>query len=1151
MRIGVLGPVEAWEDGRELPLGSGRQRALFVLLLLHADQVVSKDRLIDELWGERPPPSAAKVLQGYVSQLRRALPPEAIVTRGSGYLLRAVNTDVSKFERLLDEANGQEPWEAAQTLRAALALWRGRALADVEYETWARAEVARLEALRLVALEERIEADLRLGEDRRVVPELEALVAEHPLRERLRAQLMLGLYRAGRQPEALEVYVDVRSRLVDELGVEPSKALRELHQAILRQDPALDAAPAGPSEGRARRAFVGREAELAELLAGLEDALAGHGRLIFLVGGPGIGKSRLADEVIRHASARGARVLVGRCWEAGGAPAYWPWVQSLRGYIREADPGTLRAQLGAGAADIAQIVPELRQLFPDLPEPPSLEYEGARFRLFDATAEFLRIASESRPIVLVLDDLHAADAPSLLLLQFLARGVGSTRMLVLGAFRDVDPIPGGPLSAMLAEVAREPVTRRLSLAGLSERDVADYVEKTAAEIASPELVAALYEGTEGNPLFVAETVHLIALERLRPESTGARMAIPQSVRDVIARRLAHLSGECNRVLVLASVLGREFAVAALAPLSDVSEDELVDRLDEAMAARVLSDVPGDPGRLRFAHILIRDTLYEGLTSARRVQLHKLAVAALEALYGEEPGPHLAELSHHAIAGSDFDKGLRYAHRAADHALALLAYEEAARLYETALATFDLSGASDVATRCELLLSHGEAEIRAGNSTAAKNAFLEAAGIARRFGLPHALARAAAGYAGRFVSARAADDHQLVPLLEEGLAALAEEDVELRARLLARLAGALRDEHSRDRRDRLSREAVELARRAGNPAALAYALAGRGAAIFAPDTVAERLALGGELREVAERIGDSERLVQGHYYRFSAQLQVGDVREAETDLAAAIRIADELRQPAQLWAVCAARAMLALAAGRLSEAEELVPRALALGQRAQPGMAIAAYALQRYALLDFQGALDEVEPAICNLVAEYPGRPVFRCALAHLYAKLGRLPEARRALDDLAANDFAALPFDVEWLYGMSLLAETCAFLSDADSAAVLYRLLLPHAALNVVDAPEGIRGSVSRYLGLLATTIGRWSEAAHHFEDAIAMNGRMGARAWLAHTQYDYARMLLARDEPGDRKKAQELRNAALATYRNLGMESYAADADRLMLARR
>ena len=192
MRIGVLGPVEAWEDGRELPLGSGRQRALFVLLLLHADQVVSKDRLIDELWGERPPPSAAKVLQGYVSQLRRALPPEAIVTRGSGYLLRAVNTDASKFERLLDEANGQEPWEAAQTLRAGLALWRGRALADVEYETWARAEVARLEALRLVALEERIEADLRLGEDRRLVPELEALVAEHPLRERLREGSGMG-----------------------------------------------------------------------------------------------------------------------------------------------------------------------------------------------------------------------------------------------------------------------------------------------------------------------------------------------------------------------------------------------------------------------------------------------------------------------------------------------------------------------------------------------------------------------------------------------------------------------------------------------------------------------------------------------------------------------------------------------------------------------------------------------------------------------------------------------------------------------------------------------------------------------------------------------------------------------------------------------
>jgi len=891
-------------------------------------------------------------------------------------------------------------------------------------------------------------------------------------------------------------------------------------------------------------AFVGRRSELAELVGGLDDAFAGRGRLFLLVGEPGIGKSRLAEELIAQARARGARVLVGRCWEAGGAPAYWPWVQPLRAYVRDTDNGVLRAQLAAGASDLAQILPELRGRFPDLPEPLAPESEAARFRLFDATVEFLRNASKGRPIVLVLDDLHAADAPSLLLLRFVARELHSSRIVLVGAYRDVDPIPGAPLTETLAEVAREPVTRRLSLSGLSEREVARYVELTASRIASARLVAALHEETEGNPLFVGEIVRLLAVEGIRSGSTAeVQLAIPQTVRDVIARRLAHLSQDCNRALVLAAVIGREFALDALARMGDVSDDELLDALDEAMAARVVSDAPGTPERLRFAHVLIRDTLYEGLTSARRVRLHRLAVEALEALYGDEPGPHLAELAHHAIAGNDFDKGLGYACRAGDRALTLLAYEEAARLYRTALDGLDLADPQDEHARCGLLLSLGDAEARAGNTPAAKRAFLDAAGVARRLALPRELARAAAGYGGRIVWGRAGDDDRLVPLLEQGLAGLTEEDVELRARLLARLAGALRDEPSRDRRDRLSSEAVELARRTRSPAALAYALNGRAAAIVAPDTVAECLALGSELREVAERNGDTERVLAGHIHRIMAQLQLGDVRGAEVDLEVASRIARQLRQPAQLWEVCGVQAMLALAAGRLSEAEQLVPQAFALGERAQPEAAIPVYRLQRYTLCDFRGALDDVEPAICDLVIEYPNRPVFRCALAHLHARLARLFESKRALDDLARDDFSALPFDQEWLYGMSLLAETCGLLGDTDSAAALYELLLPWGRLNVVDQGEGIRGALSRYLGILAATTKRWEEAEQHFEDAVAMNAKMGALPWLAHTQRDYASWLLGRALVGDRERARELFDQAHATYRELGMETHAASA--------
>lgn len=1142
MEFRILGPLEVADDGRVLDLGGARQRALLAILLIRRGEVVPADRLIEDLYGVQPPATAAKSLQVHVSRLRKALGPAGqLRTRGGGYVLEG-DLDLDRFELLLAAgrralANG-DPKAAAGAFIEGLALWRGPPLVDVGYEQFAQTEITRLEELRTSCIEERIEAELALGRHGHIVGELEQLVAVHPLRERLRAQLMLALYRSGRQAEALEAYQEGRRLLLDELGLEPGKSLRELETAVLQQDPSLDFVPTReqvPASG-----FVGREAELGELMGGLEDALRGRGRLFLLVGEPGIGKSRLAEELMRRARARGAEVLVGRCWEAGGAPAFWPWVQLLRGYIRTTDPESLRPQLGTGAAEIAQILPELRDLLPGLPEPAALDSEAARFRLFDATAEFVRRASADQPLVLVLDDLHAADTPSLLLLQFLARELGAAHVLILGAFRDVDPIPAQHLTALLAELVREPVTRRLSLSGLGEPDIAHYVELVASEIASPELAAALHGGTEGNPLFVSETVRLLSVQGVTSEQSGeVRLEVSQSVRDVIGRRLAHLPAECNRILVLASALGREFGLDALAHMADIGEQELLDVLEEAMAARVVSDVPGARGRLRFSHVLIRDTLYEGLTTAGRVRSHRLAVDALESLYGEDPGQHLTELAHHAIAGSDFVKGLRYARRAGDRARTLLAYEEAARLYRLALDAFDLGHVRDERQRCELLLSLGEAE-SAGDRLAAKQAFLDAAGIARDLGLPRELARAAAGYGGRVFSlwARAGDDDQLVPLLEAGLAALDEHDVELRARLLARLAGALRDEHSRERRDALSKEAVAVARRSQNPGALAYALDGRACAIIGPDTVDECFELGTELRDVAKELRDDERLVAGHWNRFIAQVVACKVREAEVDRAAVRRIAHGLRLPAELFQVCAADAMLALAAGRFIEAEELVSEAFAYGERAQPEMAVPVHVMQRFTLADFRGRLDEVESSIRDLVVAHPARPAFRCALAHLHAQLGRRAEAGRQLAELGQDDFAALPFDQEWLYGMSLLAETCVVLDDAEAGAVLYGLMLPWAALNVADHPEGIRGSVSRYLGMLATTTKRWSEASEHFEDALAMNATMGARPWLAHTQNDYARMLLARAAPGDEEKARLLLAQALETYRELGMQT-------------
>ncbi len=336
MEFRILGPLEVRRDGVPLSPGGPKQRALLALLLLHANEPVSRAALIDGLWGERPPETAAKALQVYVSQLRRALGRELVRTRPGGYQLvvQPDALDLGRFERLVAEARAATPSAAAPKLREALGLWRGAALADFADESFAQTEIGRIEELRLAAAEALAEAELALGRHAELVAELEGLVARNPLRERLRGQHMLALYRSGRQAEALEAYQAARSKLVEELGIEPGRALQELERAILRQDPALDA-PALPAPSVSSAGFVGRAGEVAELTAALDNALAGRGGLYLLAGEPGIGKTRLAEELAALARERGARVLWGRCWEAGGAPAYWPWTQALRACLRD------------------------------------------------------------------------------------------------------------------------------------------------------------------------------------------------------------------------------------------------------------------------------------------------------------------------------------------------------------------------------------------------------------------------------------------------------------------------------------------------------------------------------------------------------------------------------------------------------------------------------------------------------------------------------------------------------------------------------------------------------------------------------------------------------------------------------------------------
>jgi DNA-binding SARP family transcriptional activator len=466
----ILGPLEVAVNGRPVPLGGTKQRALLAILLLHRNEVVPTDRLIEDLWGDDVPAAAAKTVQVHISRLRKALDSPALETRPRGYALRvdADQFDLQRFEVLTKEGRrrlaGGDAAGARSALDDALTLWRGPALADFAYEPFAVAEIARLEELRIAANEDRLDADLALGQHNAAVPELEALIAAHPLRERLRRQLMLALYRGGRQAEALESYRDARSTL-DELGIEPSRALRELEGAILRHDPSLDAPAAQPSATarpgrRAAGAFVGREGELAELLAGLDDALAGRGRLFLVSGEAGVGKTRLADELASRAKERGARVLWGRCWRDGDAPAYWPWRQALR-------------RVG------------------DLPT------TDDRFALFAAVGELLHDESATQPILLVLDDLHAADASSLELLGFVAGELAELHVEVLGTYAE-----HAKLAAPLEALAHHSAHHLLPLRGLDVEQVARFLELVGGEGDAP----ALHSQTAGNPRLLWQRV---------------------------------------------------------------------------------------------------------------------------------------------------------------------------------------------------------------------------------------------------------------------------------------------------------------------------------------------------------------------------------------------------------------------------------------------------------------------------------------------------------------------------------------------------------------------------------------------------------------------------------------------------------------------
>jgi tetratricopeptide (TPR) repeat protein len=993
----------------------------------------------------------------------------------------------------------------------------------------------------------------------------------------------------GQCPRPLEALI---LRLLAKDPAERPQSARDVLAALEAIDTTDVGAPlAAPDETHALDSlaggvFVGRQREMGELKAALEDALSGRGRLLTLVGEPGIGKTRTAQELATYAGLRQCQVLWGRCYEGAGAPPYWPWVQAIRSYVRERDPQQLRSEMGAGAADIAEVVSDVREVLPDLKPPPQLEPEQARFRLFDSVAAFLKSAGRRQPLVLVLEDLHWADRPSLLLLEFVARELANGRLLVIGTYRDVEVSRRHPLSQTLGELTRERLFQRILLRGLGQEEVGRFIELVSGLAPPRGLVEAVYRQTEGNPLFVTEVVRFLvqegqlttgqpqgvaptvgAVPRGRPDSWSVR--IPEGVREVIGRRLDRLSERCNQTLTIASVIGREFTLEQLKPLiEDMTEDRLLEVLEEALAARVIEELPRAVGRYQFTHALIQETLLEELTLTRRVRLHARIAEALEELYGEQAEAHAAELAHHFAEAQTVlgpEKLVRYSLLAGERALATYAWEEALAHCQRGLTA---KGASLIGTE---LAKDSEAAALLFGLGAAQAATLPV------FQLQEAVASskrafdyyAQAGDVARAVTvaecpypARVGSPTGIAQLIARALT-LVPPDSAQAGRLLSRYGYALGIEEGDHlgAQEALSR-ALAIAQRVQDARlelrTLAEAARVDGFQLRFHESLRKSL----RALELARRVDDLRSEVTARNEASSALGCLGDPEGARQHAAESLALAERLRDRFWLSSAFAELTNLSYYQGDWQAARDFSDRGLAVS--ATDTRNLGRRTLLEYQVGDFAQGEVYLERLLERMRLDPPGpTPQYAVSaaviptVARVTGDTSRLEVAEGAARTVLESPSITRRAAILSRTGLGLVA---VLRGDIALAEEQYAFLEPERGTML---PTSI-SATDRLLGLLAHTMGNLDKAVEHFEAALAFCRRAGYRPELAWTCCDYADMLLQRSsavagetsqtvrpEPvegrgstssprteaqQDRQKAMSLLDEALALSRELGM---------------
>jgi hypothetical protein len=895
--------------------------------------------------------------------------------------------------------------------------------------------------------------------------------------------------------------------------------------------------PEPTEQGTADR-FVGRSHELAVLRAAFREAAAGDGRLVLVAGEPGIGKTELVRAFAGQARRDGALVLWGSAWEDGGAPPYWPWVQVLRSYGRQAGVKALAEAAGEQAAVLSQLLPELSPT-----RDPAGSGQWARFALFEAVCAVLDRASRSTPLAVIFDDLHAAGRPSVLLLRF-AAAAGLSRIVLVATYRAAEAQLDADVSDVIA--ALESAGTALTLTGLSRDEVRAMLPAAGADV-----IAAIQRRSEGNPLFVAQVARLLG----HGAATVDDVPVPSGVRQAIRRQLARLNGDqapaasgtptVSEVLATGAALGTGIDPGLVAAVLGATADAVAGLYDSATQAGLLRADPG-PGRAyQFGHALIRETLYTELAPHARAVAHQRIAATLENQPWRGRTGH-AELAHHFLRAVPADgeaaaSAVKYSRLAGQDAMNALAYEEAAVLFQQALDVQSQAVASAPAERCGLLLSLAEALTRTGPDPAAARVLDEAVRLARHLRQPRLLAAAALLNA-QYLDFNAPAD-TVAALLREAAQTLGPADSALRARTLARLAIALAPEPAAARA--AAQQAVNSAREAAGQfpdglaaaGALAAALAARQHVLWGTQDPGEALAGASEVVAAAQRAAEPDTELDGRVLCLTHLLELGDGPAAQRVLPELDKLAELLRAPAARLVALSRRSTLAALTGDFAQAARLAREAFDTGQGADLPDAGAVYWGQLFAIwlhADLPSGDEQwMERQLRDLVAHSHLSVAHAAALVQIDAH-GATEQASGLLDELVSTGLESLRSDMVYVWALTQLARGCVVLGAARHAPRLYQALSPYAGRAAVAAGAVMcAGSTDFYLAGLAALSGDTAAAAQHYRAAIGCHRRLGARPMLARTLYEYSLLPQEPSGPQDLPAA----SAALAEARAIAAE--------------